>query len=123
MQIRARQCNSLQQQTQQDFEKRAMSHFRQDLAEPAARFGDEELRALLWRAAVSSYRYGLTTEREIVAFADTAILVGPGFEMDPTRAWAQQVLNKRGWSAEQRARRLVETAGVDYKRRKELGSA
>ncbi len=122
MQVRVSQCYTLHQQGQQDFENRAMTHFRQDLAEPAARYRDEDLRALLWRSAYSAYRYGLTAEREIVAFADTALLVGPGFETDPSRAWAQQVLNKKGWSSEERARRLVETASIVYQRRKELGA-
>jgi hypothetical protein len=58
--------------------------------------------------AMPSYEF--TSERQIMCFVDTGVLMGETFDTNPHLRWAQVLLGNRALSADQRASALLDAA-------------
>jgi hypothetical protein len=70
-------------------------HLRRDLAEETKSIPDEDLLRRIDQGLERGRRYGLTTERELTAFADLTFIHGPNFEELPAMRWAKRILTNK----------------------------
>jgi hypothetical protein len=76
----------------------------------AGRYSDEELRERIRRSVTRCKGYGLTTEQQIMCFADTGLLIGENFDTDPNHPWAPYILQNREVAPEERATAVLHIA-------------
>jgi hypothetical protein len=103
LQISESQMQGFQNASLESFVQRGLTHFRKRLPDDAARYSDEELKARIRRAIGRCKLYGLTTEQQIMSFADTGLLIGENFDTDPEHPWAQHILRKENVAPEDKA--------------------
>jgi hypothetical protein len=109
--IRPEQMAAFSRAASEDFERRAVGHFRATLSQIAADFSDEELKRRLRDCAARAANYGLVMEREALLFADVSlILEDERFEESLDHPWALDILRNHAWPPSVKAERLLEMA-------------
>jgi hypothetical protein len=93
-----------------NFEERGVRHFREQMPVDAARYTDAELRERVRRSVARCRAYGLTTERQIMCFADAGLLIGENFDTDRDHPWAPYILQNREVAPEERASAVLHIA-------------
>jgi hypothetical protein len=91
----------------ENFETRAVQHLRYALPDQTRPFSDEQLRQRVRECPFRAGRYGLVTERQVMAFVDATYLAGVFFDSDPRCTWAAPLLNSRGMAADSKAAWLL----------------
>jgi hypothetical protein len=89
------------------FEDRALMHMRRTLPKETEGITDDQLRARFRREMPKSQSYGLGTERQILWFLDSGLMLGEGFDRDPHLPWVRELLVESKEDPETRAQKLV----------------
>jgi len=121
LRIRNEQITVLSQVVLRDFEERAITHLRKDLAPATEGVSDEELRKQVREGFQQANCYGFRSERHVVSFVDASVLLGRGFVDAKENAWARQILLDAQLSSEEKARWLLLTASDIYFTRRAKG--
>jgi hypothetical protein len=116
MVIRKEQFATLEELALGDFLDRAASFLRQHHASSTRHLRPEALRDLVQSCVARAKPFGLETEREVICFAVVSLLLGPDFLDNPAHLWARELLERKVWSAEKRARDLLETGSLVHQR-------
>jgi len=111
-QVRDDHMKAFGQTAEDNFVDRAVQHLRRRLPRETANHNDDELRARVRGGMKRAQTYGLITERQILCFVDTGVLLHEGFDTDPAYPWAGQILGAREASAEVRATSILDVAEV-----------
>jgi hypothetical protein len=109
-QIRDEHMQGFESVALDNFEERGVSHFREHLPDDAGRYSDAELRERIRRAASRCKTYELTSEQQIMCFADAGLLIGENFDTDPEHPWAAHILHNREVPPEERASAVMHVA-------------
>ena len=115
-QLRDEHMQALGQVAGENFEQRAIAHFRKFFPSKTRDVSDDDLRARLHAASDRAKLYGLTTEQEVMRFADTGFACGEHFDRDPALPWAREILQNPAAPAAERASRLFQRAIQESKK-------
>jgi hypothetical protein len=105
--IRKEQAEAYRSHMIDGFAERGVAYLRTHLAEPTAPYPDSVLSERVRRCITRAGRYGLKTEKQVVAFAAATFLIGERFDDDPEREWAVAILRASRLTAEERADTLL----------------
>jgi hypothetical protein len=92
------------------FIDRAVAHARRTFPVESERFSDDQLRDRFRRQMPVSQAYGLRSERQLLCFFDTGLLLGDNFDHDPAIPEPRAILMDRSKSADERAITLLSGA-------------
>lgn len=118
LRIHRNQEDAYKQAAEADFIRRVLLHIRRDLAEAAAGLSDEEILQRVRECAPRAARHGLVTEKQLICFVDSSILLGRGFDRDPNQKWVQTLLESNKLSAGDKSNLLLATACSVFSSRK-----
>lgn len=90
--ISSRQTSAFASKAEHDFHLAALAHIRENFPTQAAGQSADSLLSLIREAQTTGERYGLVTQRQIMCFIDSTILLGPGFFGTSEHAWAETLL-------------------------------
>jgi hypothetical protein len=119
LRISQEQADVFRQEAEADFNRRVLKHVRRDLADPAAGLSDEDILRRARECAPLAGKHGLVTEKQLMCFVDTSILLGQGFDRDPNQKWVQTLLASTKLSAGDKANLLLATACCVYSGKKD----
>jgi hypothetical protein len=114
LKIRTEQLDALEADLLRRFEERAIEHLRMHFHDLTQLFSDEQLRQRIRECTVRSKRYGLSSEQEIMCFADTTFLLGNDFDLDPAISWARDLLDDNELDSSDKAETLLEWAVEEW---------
>jgi hypothetical protein len=112
--ISGRHASAFASKAEQDFHLAALAHIRENFPVQTAGHPDGALLTLIREAQASSESYGLVTQRQIVCFLDSTILLGPGFIGTAEHAWTEDMLKTPDLDPDEKAARLLKEA-CDYR--------
>jgi hypothetical protein len=82
-QLRDEHLNALASVSRDNFVERGVSHLRVSLPDYSAPYTDDQLRERIRECVGRAGGYGLTSERQVMAFVDTTYIKGRNFDQDP----------------------------------------
>ena len=121
--IRNEQKDAFAESAQRQFERTAVEHLRKEMTEQVKKFSDEQLRVWVREAIVRAQRFGLVTQRQIMCFLDSEVLLGKRFYESAQDAWADKVLRSDQLVGNDKAGLLLATACSVYRERSGGGKA
>lgn len=92
MRVHVAQINDLDRQALRDYAVQMVEHLREQLPKKAARFTDDELKALVISGADRARGYGLVLGAEIAQFLYLMLVLGPDFDEAPQYAAIRRAL-------------------------------
>ena len=109
---------AFRQDAEANFNRRVLLHVRRDLTKPAAGLSDEDVLRRVRECGPRAAKYGLVTEKHLICFVDSSILLGPEFDQDPKLKWVPDLLASDKLSATDKANLLLATACSIYSGKK-----
>lgn len=109
-QIRDDHMNAFRETARENFEDRAIAHARAELPRQTASLSDDDLRQRVRSAVDRGRQYGFTTERDVICFFDTGLILGESFDSDPRNDWTLEILRDPELSAAERSQLLLTAA-------------
>lgn len=108
-QLRDEHLQAFGQVAAKTFEDRAVAHTRKQFPKQTSALTDDELRERIRRDIASANQAGFTSERQIMKFVDSSLLLGEDFPQDPANEWARRILADKT-PADDRAAQLLDRA-------------
>ena len=104
--IRPQQIAALEADVVRRFEKKSRRHFREEFPEETRTMSDADCNEVVRRAVERGKRYGVTTERDVLLFADLMLLKGRNFDQDASLAWVKKILLKTDMDGQTKMRTI-----------------
>lgn len=109
--IRREQKEAFARDAMADFEARALSHLARHFPVVCNALGERPVLALVRHAVARAAQYGIDTERGVCAYAHVMFMFGRDFDVDPSCAWAAEILApSAAIDPAERADRLLDAA-------------
>jgi hypothetical protein len=113
--IRVEQYEAFERHAMLEFERKALAHFRSELAELTEDQPDAALIARVRHCLRRAATYGLESEQEVLSFVDASYLVDDeSFDSNPEHPWARAILNDPGMKPEAKAEELLDRAFAEH---------
>jgi hypothetical protein len=112
--IRSEQDATFGENATAGFVRRAVSHLRAELSDRVIDRSDDQLRAWVRDAITRADFFGLRTEKQIICFLDSEVLLGPQFYQYPHLGWAQEILSSTKLHPDDKSRLLLAAACSVY---------
>ncbi len=91
-QLRDEHVRGMQQVAEDNFVGRAVQHLRQTFPNTTAPQPDGDLSERVRRGIARAKPYGLTSEKQVMCFLDSGMILGETFDTNPDHAWAHAIL-------------------------------
>jgi hypothetical protein len=115
LKARQQQLDVYSQNAMADFEGRAVSHLRRDLAQQTISFTDTDLLTRVRSCIPRAAKYNLTSEKHVMCFVDVSFLLGEHFDLDESQPWAAKLLRSDRVAPGDKGNLLLATACSVYK--------
>ena|SRR5258708_34944596 len=92
LQLRREHMNAFSEVAQDNFEQRAIAHFREFFSAQTRDLTDEDLRVQLRAGTARAAQWDLISEQGVMQFVDTGLLFGEDFDCKPELVWAREIL-------------------------------
>lgn len=112
-QLRDQHVRGMEQVAEDNFVGRAVRHLRQTFPNTTAPQPDGNLSERVKRGIARAKPYGLTSEKQVMCFLDSGMILGETFDTHPDHAWAHAILvsdQPADWRARSVLSRSVELA-------------
>jgi hypothetical protein len=93
--MRREQKEAFSRDAMADFEARTMAHLAKHFPAICQTVGDRIVLRLVRHAVERAASYGIDTERGAATYAHVVLMYGRDFDVDPTCAWAAEILDPR----------------------------
>jgi hypothetical protein len=102
-QLREDHASAFKDASLANFEDRGVRHLRKVLPDATAPYSDDQLRRRIRECIDRAAKYGLTTERQIMYFADSTFIADEHFDTAPDGMRARDVLLDRELAGDEKA--------------------
>lgn len=109
-QLRDEHVAAMGQVAEENFFDRGAIHLRKTFPDTTAGMSDEELRERVRNGRNRAAPYGLRSEKQVMWFVDSAMILGETFDTGEVHPWARAILIDPARSADDRGRTVLETA-------------
>lgn len=106
MKIRKEQIEAMAKEVRKGYERRVLDHVARYFPVQVRLFGRERLHPLAVRAIDQANAYFMVSEESVCSYADTLMMLGVEFDLDPQLPFARAILVEPGLSERERAASL-----------------
>ncbi len=106
-QLRDDHLRAMGQVAEDNFVTRAVAHLRSTYPETTKPMSDEDLSGRVRRGRQRAAVYGLSSEKQVMCFLDSGVILGETFDVNPAHAWTRPILTDPQKSADERAGTLL----------------